>query len=70
MCPAIVNPASCEIYAGIRFLRPKIHLELCAYYGQIVMSKGIVTQGCRMLKNWRTNVDDEEQCVLPAICSE
>jgi hypothetical protein len=39
VCPAIDNPASCEIRAFIRFLHSKnmsaeeIHRELCAVYG-------------------------------------
>jgi hypothetical protein len=39
MCPAIDNPASCEIRVIIRFLHAKnmsaaeIHCELCAIYG-------------------------------------
>jgi hypothetical protein len=44
----IDNPASCEIRTVIRFLRVKsmsaaeIHRELCAVYGQNVMSEGTV----------------------------
>jgi hypothetical protein len=50
MCPAIDNPASCEIRADIRFLHAKnmsvaeIHREICAVYGQIVIHEGSVTQ--------------------------
>jgi hypothetical protein len=46
MCPAIDNPGSCEIRAVIRFLRTKnvsaaeTRRELCAVYGQNVMSEG------------------------------
>jgi hypothetical protein len=46
ICPAIDNPASCEIRAVIRFLRAnnisaaEIHCELCAVYGQNVISEG------------------------------
>jgi hypothetical protein len=53
-CPAIDNPTSCEIHAIIRFLHTKsmtsadIHRELCAIYGQNVMSEGTVRQWCRM----------------------
>jgi hypothetical protein len=48
MCPAIDNPVSCEIRSVVRFLRSKnmsaaeIHRELCAVYGQNVMSEVIV----------------------------
>jgi hypothetical protein len=54
MCPASDNSASCEIRAVIRFLHDKnmnaaeIHRELCAVYGQNVMSEGTVRQWCRM----------------------
>jgi hypothetical protein len=51
MCPAIDNPASCEIRAVILFIRNKnrsageIHRELCvAVYDQNVMSDGTVRQ--------------------------
>jgi hypothetical protein len=66
MCPAIDNPTSCEIRAVIRFHHAKIMsaaeicLELCTVYGQNVMSEGTVRQWCRMLKDGRTNVHDEE----------
>jgi hypothetical protein len=55
MCPDTDNPASCEIRAVIRFLRAKnvnaaeIHRELCAVYGQNVMSEGTVRQWCSMI---------------------
>jgi hypothetical protein len=45
MCPAINNPASCEIHSVVHFLHTKntivweIHLELCGVYGQNVMSE-------------------------------
>jgi hypothetical protein len=48
MCPAIDNPASCEIRAVIRFLHAintiaaKIYCELCAVYSQNIMSEGTV----------------------------
>jgi hypothetical protein len=57
MCPAIDNPAICEIRAVILFLKPKsmraagIHFALCAAYGQNVMSEGTVRQWCRMFKD-------------------
>jgi hypothetical protein len=51
MCPAIDNPASCEIRAVVRFffhdknMSPvEIHRELCEVYGQNVMSEGSVRQ--------------------------
>jgi hypothetical protein len=48
MCPAIDNPASCEIHAVICFPHTKnmsaveIHRQLCAVYSQNVMSEGPV----------------------------
>jgi hypothetical protein len=57
MCPATDSPASCEILAVIHFLHTKnmsateIHRELCAVYGQNVMSEGTVRQWCRMFKD-------------------
>jgi hypothetical protein len=39
----------------------EIHRELrAAVYGQNVMSEGNVRQWCRMFKDERTNVHDEE----------
>jgi hypothetical protein len=66
MSPAIDNLASCEIHDLIRFLHAKImsvaeiHRELCAVYCPNLMSEGTVTQWCRMFKNGRINVHDEE----------
>jgi hypothetical protein len=66
MCPAIDNPASCKIPAVIRFLPAKnmsaaeIHREICAVYGRNEMSDGTVRQWCRMFKDGRTDVQDEE----------
>jgi hypothetical protein len=57
MCPVIDNPASCEIRVVICFLHAKnvnaaeIHCELCAVYGQNLMSEGPVRQWCRMFKD-------------------
>jgi hypothetical protein len=75
MCPAIHNPANCEIRAVIHFLYGKImraaeiHRELCAVYGQNVMSEGTVRHWCRMFKDGRTNVHNEERSGR-AFCSE
>jgi hypothetical protein len=50
VCPAIDNPTSCKICAVTCFLHAKnvsaaeIHPELCAVYGQNVMSEGTVRQ--------------------------
>jgi hypothetical protein len=59
MCPVIDNPASCEIRAVIVILHAKnmsaveIHHELCAVYGQNVMSEGTLRQWHRMFKDGR-----------------
>jgi hypothetical protein len=64
--PVIYNPASCVIWTVIRFLRAKnmsavkIHYKLCVDYGQIIMSEGTVRQWCKMFKDGRTNVHNEE----------
>jgi hypothetical protein len=77
MCPAIDNPASCKIHTFILLLQAKtmnaaeIHYELCtAVYGQNVMSEGTVRQWCRMFKDGRTSVHDEDQSGRPAVYSE
>jgi hypothetical protein len=77
MCPAIDNLTICEIYAVICFLYTKnmtaveIHHELCAtVYGQNAMSEGSVRQWCRMFKDARTNVYDEEKSGRSSVVSE
>jgi hypothetical protein len=76
MCPAIDNLASCEIRDVIHFLLAKnmraaeIHSELCTVYGQNVMSEGTVRQRCRMFKDGRTYVHDEERSVRPSVVSD
>jgi hypothetical protein len=77
MCPAIDNPAICEIRAVIHFLHAKnrsaaeIHRESCvAVYGQEVLIEGTVRQWCRMFEDGRTNVHDEEPTGLPYIVSD
>jgi transposase len=76
MCPVIDNHTSCKIRAIIRFLHTKnmsaaeMHCELCAVYGEIVMSEGTVRQWCRMFKDGRTNVHYEEQRGRPSVVSD
>jgi hypothetical protein len=76
MCLVIDNPASCEILAVIRFLLAKnisavgIHAELCAVYDKNVTTEETVRQWCRMFKDGRTNVHDEERSGRPSVCSE
>jgi hypothetical protein len=77
MCPTIDNPASCEICAVIHFLHAKnmsaveIHRKLCTVYGQNVMSEGTVTQWCRLFKDGRINVHNEEWVVSqPSLVSD
>jgi hypothetical protein len=47
----------------------EIHRELCAIYGQYVMSKGTVRQWCIMLKDGKTNVHNEEPSGRPSVLS-
>jgi hypothetical protein len=75
MCPAIYNPASCEIRPIICFIHTKImsageiHCELCKVYGQNAMSEETVRKWCAMFKNGPTNIYGEERGGRPAICS-
>jgi hypothetical protein len=61
LCPAMDNPASCKVPVVIRFHRSKnmsvaeIRSELCAVYGQNVMSEGTIRQWYRMFDVGRTN---------------
>jgi transposase len=77
LCLATYNPANCEIRTLIRFLHAKnmnageIHRELCAaVYDQNVMCEGTVRQWCRMFKDGRTNVHDEERSGRPSVVSD
>jgi hypothetical protein len=76
MSPAINNLASCEIRAVVRFLHAKnmsaaeIHRELCVVCCQNVMSEGTVRQWCRMFKDGRTDVLDEERSGRPSAVSD
>jgi hypothetical protein len=62
----IDNPASCKICPVTHFLHVKnisaaeTHCELCTVYSQNAMGEGTVGQLCRMFKDGRTDVDDEE----------
>jgi hypothetical protein len=73
MCPAINNPASCEIRSRILHAKntraAEIHNELCGLR-QIVMSEGTVRQWWRMLKDKETNVHNAERSGQPAIYIE
>jgi hypothetical protein len=57
MCSAISNPTSCKIRDVICFLHTKnmsdaeINHELCAVYGQNIMSEETVIRWCRMFKD-------------------
>jgi hypothetical protein len=77
MCPAIDNTACCKIRALILFLYAKnlsdaeIHPELyTAVCGRNVMSEGTVMQWCKMLKDGRTNLHDEERSGRPSVVSD
>jgi hypothetical protein len=77
MLTAIDNPASCEIRTVIHHLHAKnmsaakILCELCVVvYGQNAMSEQTVRQLCRMLKDGRTNVHDEERSGQPPVVSD
>jgi hypothetical protein len=49
----------------------EIHREFCeAVYGQNVMSEGTVRQLCKMLKDGRTNVPEEERSGRPHVVSD
>jgi hypothetical protein len=74
--PAIDNPVSCEIRDIIHFLHAKnmsaaeIHCELCAVYGQNVMSEGTVRLWCVMFKDGRTDIHNEEPSARPSVVSD
>jgi hypothetical protein len=76
MCPVTNNPASCESRAVICFLPIKnmssaeIHHELCVVYSQNVMNEGTVRQWCRMFKDGRINVHDEERSGWSSVASD
>jgi transposase len=47
----------------------EIHHEICAAYGQNAMSEGTVRQWCKMFKDGRPNVHDEERSGRPPVVS-
>jgi hypothetical protein len=77
ICPAIDNPASCEVRAANRFLHAKnmsaaeVHRELyTVVYCQNIMSEGTVRQCCRRFRDGRTNVHHEERSIRPSIATD
>jgi hypothetical protein len=48
----------------------EIHRELCAVYSQNVMSEETIKHWCRIFKDGRTDVHDEEQNVRPSVVSD
>jgi predicted transcriptional regulator len=76
MCPATDNPASCENHAAIYFLYAKnmnaaeICHELCAVYGQNVMSGETVRQWGRMFKDRQININAEKRSVRPSVVND
>jgi hypothetical protein len=77
ICPAIDNPASCEIHIVIRFFHAKnmsaaeSHHELCmVVYDQNVMSEGTVRQWCKMSKDEQVNKCSRRRAKWLAIHSE
>jgi transposase len=47
-----------------------IHWELCMVYGPNIMSEGSVRQWCRMFRNGRTNVHDDERSGRPSVVND
>jgi len=76
MCAAINNPASCEVPAVIRFLLARnnnaaeIHRQLYEVYGPNVMSYSKARQWCRLFKEGRTNVHNEEPSGRPSVITD
>jgi len=76
MCATINNPASCEVRAVIRFLLARnnnaaeIHRQLCEVYGPNVMSGSKVRQWCRLVKEGRRNIHDEEHSGRPSVITD
>ncbi|XP_071043084.1 histone-lysine N-methyltransferase SETMAR-like [Parasteatoda tepidariorum] len=76
MPPIIVSQAHCEVRAVIRFLSAKglksidIHHEICAVYGQSIMSDGMVKKWVRAFIEGRTNVHDEQRSGRPSVVNE
>ena len=76
MCAAKNNPASCEVRAVIRYLLARnnnaaeIHRQLCEVYGPNVMRDSKVRQWCRLFKEGRTNVHDEERSGVPSFITD
>lgn len=76
MPPPIDSPADCEVRSVIRFLCAKglkaieIHREICAVYGENIMSDGMVRKWVRAFKDGRTSVHDEERSGRPSLITD
>jgi transposase len=72
----IDNSAACEVRSVNRFLNAQnvraidIHRQLTAVYGEVVMNESSVRKWCRMFKEGRTNVYDEERSGRPYLITE
>jgi hypothetical protein len=65
MFKMIEHPADCEIQSVIRFLKARnvkpanIHCQICAVYGETVMSDGMVRKWVRKFNEGRHNERDK-----------
>jgi hypothetical protein len=56
---------------GIKYMRQlRLIIPPAAVYGQNVLIEGTVRQWCRMFKDGRTNVHDEERSGRPSVVSD
>jgi hypothetical protein len=60
---------SCLLLSGLWCVLQLI-IPPAAVYSQNVMSEGTVRQWCRMFKDGRKNVHDEERCGRPSVASD
>jgi hypothetical protein len=68
----IENPATNEVRSVVRFLNAEsvspaaeIHRQIVEVHGEGAINEGSVRKWCRLFKEGRTNVHDEEQSGYP-----
>ncbi|GBN38112.1 hypothetical protein AVEN_100187-1 [Araneus ventricosus] len=76
MFKAIADPADCEVRSVIRLLKAKkvkpaeIHRQLVEFYGENVMTDGMVRKWVRQFNDGRTNVHDEARSGRPFVVND
>jgi hypothetical protein len=72
----IENPATCDVRMVIQFLKAKIvrpakiHRKIVEVYGEGAINERSVRKWCRLFKDGRTNMQDEERSRRPPMVTD